>query len=420
MDAELMSRQEAVADLQLPNALQEIQAGRFSESWTIQQVATLLKRSASKKAVVAPSFVPGDLKPEPIPPDVIEIAGNLTEYSAAEMAVLKELAAVGMESDIIDAAVRTLVHLIPLVQDPGHAVPDEGELAVFSGVVSQLEDMLAYLLQKKDYEHIVQIIRAFRIPVAPAFKPRITEAIKKTASKDLISSTISYMRGHPKASSEFQSAYAYLSSVEREATEIMLELMAEEQDRSHRIFILELVKEVGKNQILLLGERLSDDRWYFVRNIVSILGENKTEQAIAILRKAADHKNVRIRLEVIKGLIPIGGKRAAALLSKFLWDVDNDVQLLAVRSYADFPGIGAEDAKPLLSFLEERPLKKKEQELTLEAIKSLAKIGGRDARDFMKRYDRIRWWKPRTLQVELRDAARKAADEITRRLGHGR
>jgi HEAT repeat protein len=177
---------------------------------------------------------------------------------------------------------------------------------------------------------------------------------------------------------------------------------------------------VGKNQILLLGERLSDDRWYFVRNIVSILGENKTDQAIAILRKAGDHKNARIRLEVIKGLSSIGGKKAAAVLPKFLQDADYDVQLLAVRAFADFPRIGAEDAKPLLPFLEERTLKKKEQELTLEAIKALGRIGGGDAREFLKRYDRIRWWKPRKLQVEFRTAARRAAEEITRRLGHGR
>jgi HEAT repeat protein len=228
------------------------------------------------------------------------------------------------------------------------------------------------------------------------------------------------MRTYPKDSPQYQSAHAYLSAVEREATEIMLELMAEEADRSARIFILELVKEVGKNQILLLGERLSDDRWYFVRNIVSILGENKTDQAIAILRKAGDHKNARIRLEVIKGLVSIGGKKAAAVLPKFLRDVDYDVQLLAVRTFADFPGIGAEDAKHLLSFLEERLLKKKEHELTLEAIKALGRIGGGDAREFLKRYDRIRWWKPRRLQVELRTAAQKAAEEMTRRLGHGR
>ncbi|HEY6010422.1 MAG TPA: HEAT repeat domain-containing protein [Nitrospirota bacterium] len=420
LEMELLVGQEAAEDQQLPTVLSEVSAGRFPDSWTVQQVATLLKKSAARKTAPAPAFSPDKLKAEPIPQDVIAIVGKLSEYSAEELAALKELAGAGMESDIIDAAVRTLVRLLPLVKAPGHAVPDEDELAVFSGVVSQLEDMLAYLLQKKDYNHIAQITEAFRTPVPPAFKPRIADAIKKTTSKDLISSTIKYMRGYPRTAPEFQSAFAYLSSVEREATEIMLELMAEEQDRSHRIFILELVKEVGKNQVMLLGERLSDDRWYFVRNIVSILGENKTDQATAILRKVADHKNVRIRLEVIKGLMSIGGKRAAALLSKFLGDADYDVQLLAVRSYADFPGIGADDAKPLMTFLEERPLKKKEREITLEAIKSLGKIGGRDARDFMMRYDHIRWWKSRTLQAELRDAARKAADEIRRRLAHGR
>ncbi len=159
------------------------------------------------------------------------------------------------------------------------------------------------------------------------------------------------------------------------------------------------MKDLGKNQIALLGEHLSDERWYFVRNIVNILGESKTDQAIAFLRKAADHENVRIRQEVIKGLLSIGGKKAAGVLAKFLRDKDADILATAIRAFAELPGIGAEESTPLLAFLEGRPLKKKEQDLTLEAIRVLGKIGGRDAAEFLKRYARIRWWKPRKLQL---------------------
>ena len=211
----------------------------------------------------------------------------------------------------------------------------------------------------------------------------------------------------------------HVLKLERETTEVLLELMAEEQDRGTRIFYLDLLKDVGRNQIALLGELLTHGRWYFVRNIVSVLGESKTDQAIAFLRKAADHKNVRIRQEVIKGLLTIGGKKAASILAKLLRDKDISIQMTAIHALAAFPGIGTEESKPLVAFLEDRPLKKKEQELTLEAIKALGKIGGREEMDFLKKYSIIKWWKPRKLQKDLKGAAEQAVVEITRREGDG-
>jgi HEAT repeat protein len=179
------------------------------------------------------------------------------------------------------------------------------------------------------------------------------------------------------------------------------------------------VKDIGKNQIALLGEHLADARWYFVCNIVNILGESKAPQAIAFLLKVANHQNVMVRQEVIHGLISIGGKKAAGVLAKFLKDKDDEVKKTAIRAFSSFPDISAEEAKSLVDFLEEQPLKKKEQGLTLEAIKALGKIGGRDTEEFLKKYTRIRWWKSRKLQEELRAAALSAIKEITRRRSNG-
>jgi HEAT repeat protein len=414
LDAEMADDQ--AADQQLPSALHEVQTGRFSDSWTVKQVAVLLKKTAARKtAPSSPPQSPDVLEAVPIPQDLIGIAKELAEYSPEEMAELEALGDAGMESDIIEAAVRTLVLLIPLVKSPMRSAPEEKAITRFFGIIHQLEDMLSYLLQKKNYELATRIIRALNLPADPAFKPRMMEALRKTTSKAAIVTAIGEMRKHPKSSPQYQWAYTYVSLLEREATEVLLEFLAAEQDRTARIFYLDLVKSVGKKQIALLGEHLSDDRWYYVRNIVSILAVSGADQAITFLRKAADHKNIRIRQEVVKGLASIGGKKAASVLAKFLRNQEDDIRLMAIRAYADFPEISAEEARPLIEFLEGRPIRNTERELTLEAIKSLGKIGGRDAADFLQRYSRIRWWKPRKLQMELREASRQAIEEITRR-----
>ncbi len=416
---ELAGSGEGGMDQQFPSDLHELQTGRFSGSWNVKEVATLLKKSTARTKTPSGPPSPADAEVIPLPKDLAVIAKELGEYTSEEMETLKILGESGMESDIIEGAIRTLIYLVPLMKKTANASERTKEMTLFSGLVRQLEEMLGYILKKKDYATAARIIRAFRMPVDPAFRPRLAEALKKTASKPIISAAIGDLRKHHKETPEYQAAYDYLSNVERETTEVLLDLLAEEKDRTARIFYLNLVKDIGKNQIDLLGESLSDGRWYFVRNVVSILGESKTDQALAFLRKAADHDNVRIRQEVIKGLLAIGGKKAAAVLAKFLRDKDADVQVTAIHAFADLPGIGAEESAPLLSFLEGRSLKRKEQELTLEAIKALGKIGGREAAAFLGGYMRIRWWKSRKLQQELSDAGRRSIDEIKRRMGDG-
>jgi hypothetical protein len=343
----------------------------------------------------------------------------MAEYTPEEMEALRNMGAAGMESDIIEAAVRTLLFLLLRMKDHHRPVSAGKEIELFSSVVHQLEDMLSYLLTKKDYKTALMIGRAFRMPVDPVFKPRMDEAIRKTVSRSNIIETIAGLRRYPKGSPDYVAAYSYLSIMEREATEVLLELLAEEKDRSTRKVYLDFAKDLGKNQILLIGEHLADERWYYVRNIVSILAESKADQAIAFLSKVAGHDDIRIRQEVVKGLISIGGKKAASMLATFLNDKEAELQLMTIRALAEFTGAGLAVAEPLVDFLTNRPLKKSYQEFTLEAIKALGKTGGADAEEFLKRYERVKWWRSRTLQLELRSAALQAIEEIERRRGDG-
>jgi hypothetical protein len=423
LDEESVNEQKETLEEQVPNDLHEIMTGRFSNEWTVPQVEELLKKSSTKKIVPPrPPFHPATSAPLeviPLPPQLAEVARDLSEYAPEEMEALKKMSMLGMESDIIESSVRTLLFLLTLVNKSHRNDPEEKKIELFSKIVRQLEDLLSYLLKKKNYNLAVLIGQAFRNPVDQIFKPRMTEAIRKTVTQASIIETIGDMRHFVKGSPDYLAAYSYLSFMEREVTEVLLELLAEEQDRTRRKFYLDLAKEMGKNQIMLIGERLSDERWYFVRNIVNIIGESKADQSIAFLSKVARHNNFRIRQEVVKGLISIGGNQAALLLTTFLNDKEEDIQLMSIHGLVGLKGIKSDVAKPLVDFLTDRPLKRNTQELTLEVIRALGKIGSADAEPFLQGYTRIKWWKSRALQRELRAAALRAIEEIKRRGSDG-
>jgi hypothetical protein len=70
----------------------------------------------------------------------------------------------------------------------------------------------------------------------------------------------------------------------------------------------------------------------------------------------------------------------------------------------------------LIAFLRGRWLRKTRLELKREAIASLGKVGGADALRFLATFARVKWWKARRQQEELRAASQRALHEIERRL----
>jgi hypothetical protein len=417
-DAEMFDEEEKQGSQYLPSMTHEVITGRFSNHWTLQQITILLKKAAAKQTDTASSYNgTGEFHTEPIDPDIVKEVIEINAYNFQYLEEIQAVADKGDEADIIECTTWTLISLIPFLNDQQQEQKQENRTQMLTGVMKQVENSLEYFLKQNNYEIVLQIVQALQMPMDAPLKTMISEVINKALPKSSIVKAIEELRKTVEDSVQYNSAYSYLIAFEKETTQILLELLAEEKDRNIRLFYLELVKDIGKNQIALLGKHLSDVRWYFVRNIVIILGESKADQALTFLKKVAGHKDPRIRHEVIQGLIAIGGKKVVPIMASFFTDKDDEIRKESIRAFSSVPNIGQLEARPLISFLEQQPLKKKEQEFTLEAIKSLGRIGDKSVIAFLAKYERIRWWKSRKLQKELRNGARKAREEITRRHG---
>lgn len=411
-------REQTEGSKEISEDLHEIITGRFSKEWSVKQIASLLKKtSLQAQETPQPPMNPFELEMVPISDEVITVARELTEYTPDEMEVLRSMSEVGTESDIIEASVRTLIFLLPMVKvDPSGT--GEDRVSTFSSVVHQLETILSYLLGNKEYDLATIIIRAYHLPVDPAFQPRLVEAMKHASTREIINGVVSDMRAAQKSSPEYVAAYSYLAVLDQEATTVLLETLAAEKDRAIRRYLIDILKELGKNQIAKIGKKITDGRWYVVRNIVNILGESGSDEAVAYLEKVVDHRQDQIRHEVVKGLVNIGGRKAATLLCRMIRDKDIDVQLQAVRGLGVIQGVGPDEVRSLEAFLLERSLTKKDNELSIEVMRTLAKIGDQNVAKFLERYTKLRWWRSRKLQEELRDAAVAAIDSIGKRGGN--
>lgn len=413
-DAETVRAHDGDAAEHLPDNLHELISSRFSGAWTIPQVSALLEQSAKAQ------FEPAAAVPErtQLPESLHVLAREMAEYTPEEMESLRAFAGYTAESAVMEAVVRTLIYVLPQVRNPFASGAEEKYLNFFSGAVTQLEEMLHLLLRKKDYRMALLVLRSFRLTVDPLFQPRLSDAIKRASDRNTITRLLDEVRVMRKDSDEYQAVSSYLTLLDSDVTPLLLEALAAEQDRSLRNLLMRVLRELGKNQLALIGERLSDERWYFVRNIVTILGESRKEEVVGYLERVSGHKNFQIRQEVVRALLTIRGERAVRLLTRFLNDRDIDIRFMAIRGLGTYLGSGTREEEALIGFLKRRWSRKPSLELRVEAITSLGKVGGAAARACLRRFTAIRWWAARKAREALKAAAEKAIEEIERRGAH--
>lgn len=398
----------------VPNEMHERLSGRIARTWTPDQVAALVDRASG----MTPDTTPPDYRGTPLEPDLQAIARELSEYTAEEIDTFKFLTESGKDEDIARAALHTITSVLPLMEEFLAALPPDRAVQQFSHLIGQLDDLLISFVKSKDYTTAAQIVRTFQMKTPALFQPRLIESIRRAADRAIISGLVRDLRELPGDSAVHQAANAYLALLDHESTPALLEILAAEEDRSARKLLSQLLMELGKGDIGQLGGRITDSRWYFVRNIVMLLGESRSETALPFLKKAADHKNNHVRQAVVKALLMIGGGKARTLLLRLLGDKEPEVQLSAVAAAGAFIGAGEPEARAIIERLKKSGGDAPAHEFTREAISVLGKIGNAEAEKVLQEYTHVRWWKPKLPQEELKAAAEKALAALGKRRDH--
>jgi len=133
----------------------------------------------------------------------------------------------------------------------------------------------------------------------------------------------------------------------------------------------------GEAAIPAILPMLKDERWYVVRNMVTILGEIGSAETVGALQQTARHPEPKVRKEVIKSFLKINSPTIENAFISLIDDEDEDVVRQAIFSLGAIRSKTA--VRPLLDivtasdiFLKELPLKK-------QALAALGRIGDKQA-----------------------------------------
>lgn len=291
----------------------------------------------------------------------------------------------------------------------------------FASIMSLLEDSMGLLIDQQEFEVAANAAEGLlRVADDTEYlndeqRMRARQAVETLGQPESMRKITAALRVYRADSAENAACRRLLSLLGDQTLPAMLEVLAAEPDMAARKAIIDLLAGIADRFIPELGMRLTDHRWYFVRNVVVILGTTRDPKVLGYLDRTLHHADARVRRETIRALAGVRDPRADQLLAAALSDEDEQNVQLAARYLG---ALKCRDAVPaLIDVARGVGRGNRENAPRIEAIESLGRIGSPEAlpvlTEFAKQRILLRGGRTR----ELRAAAESALRELKARGG---
>lgn len=210
------------------------------------------------------------------------------------------------------------------------------------------------------------------------------EILLRFCNQHTLREVVRNLAGKPRT--QIDAATRIFQSLGPMAIPALLEALSQENSRRIRVHLMRMLSTLGDQALPEIKKHLSDQRWFFVRNLVWVIGEIGDSSFVHHLGLIADHPDERVRREAVRTLAKMGGGRAISFLLSALDDDDEEIRLIAVR------GLGrarSRDSVVSLGELLRLPnLSGQNTEIIHAAAIALGKIGDRRALGPLRRVAR--------------------------------
>jgi HEAT repeat protein len=253
-------------------------------------------------------------------------------------------------------------------------------------------------------------------PAIDAYRSDITLMLEEATSEAVMQRTIhtAYeQRNKPQVIEDFKH---YIDILGDKGVAAMIEVLGNEDVMSVRKYIVDVLSATCQNRISLLGKYIDDERWYLVRNIITIMSSLHSTEIMPYLRRTFYNSNSKVKAETIRALGMTGGYDASELLITGLQEPDEKTRILCIRWLGRLGEIRA--VNRLVKMLEDKEPGGDSLLVKKEILKSLGEITMPETFDVLrkyqskyKRFNRAEW-------QEVNEAAGEALQRLIAKYPH--
>lgn len=378
-------------------ALSDISADRVMEMLNVineQKVAIpdALKNLLDKFAKLNPDdietlasadgFIADDIL---LSPGLMDLLGESNFKAFISDAYQKEIKSV-MEFDTSNAGLKTADKL-------GDEWGDEHVEREFNDVILELvSSEIPDILEDKDYEYFVTLLKeqSEQFISTGQYKQvlKIIMALESLVANEKIAAMVSELLEYynsPEVISLFIDSLRIMGRNERESTislcenygerivKPLIDALIEEESQSARRFFINLISSLGDKAFPEVIRNLDDSRWFVKRNMLFILTEMKSEQAITNVRRCCRNENPKVSLEAVNNLLNIKDNYGIKALREHLASENRDVVEKAISLSGAFK---VSDVVPdLINILGKKPIIGADFYNKIPVVRALGQIG---------------------------------------------
>jgi len=204
-------------------------------------------------------------------------------------------------------------------------------------------DELRHALRERDGRAVASLLQPVRDALVGGAEDRsalFRAYVRRVLEEEVVADAVI-----ADASEDQPRAATLLAPFGADGVDVLLDMLAQEEDRGRRALLLGALRRIVPSHPEVVAGRLSDERWYVVRNAVSLLGSAGDPTALPEIAEAARHTSPEVRQEVPTALVTAGGVAAVPYLLRLALEAAEDVRRPAVSALGSL--VGEEPASAL-------------------------------------------------------------------------
>jgi hypothetical protein len=247
------------------------------------------------------------------------------EFGEIEAANIRMLAIIEQAVSPRDEVLEILSAILGAEEEPAQYL----EIASTMGSIVEQAALEGDLLLANQLMDRLRQISGAKPVASGAFLAAADQIVRDIGRHDFVSRLGPVLTAHPGI--DLAALTSFLARLGPSSAPGICDLLSEISEMKVRRALCEALAISCKNDVDILIERLSDSRWFVVRNILYILGRIAHQGVERALGGALCHNDVRVRSEAVRALRGIDTATSRAYLNSALRDPDKSVRILVAH-----------------------------------------------------------------------------------------
>jgi HEAT repeat protein len=264
------------------------------------------------------------------------------------------------------------------------------------GVVEKVIGELIYNARLAEADRVIQYMGKLRDQIMvekPLWSERLRDAIVMSGSKERLTVLALSLNSHPNITPN--AIKRYLSRFGWESLGPITDMLPQLTHDAHREAVRTHLASLGGRNIQIISNGIYDKRSHVIKGAIQVLSGIADLQVLKHLQKAAEHRDIDVRLELAQALKDSPLERTIEILITLAQDKQEEVRREAVNVIVQRRGQAAFDAIAELIHAEDFGIQTHDDRLSL--LIAYTKLGSEHAVELLRKL--ATQWNPLLLRL---------------------